>query len=73
MATGKGARVVGTVSTDEKEALARGAGAAEVVRYDREDLVERVRQARQRERSSGDAARGQADGARPARGRSGAV
>ena len=43
MVTGKGARVIGTVSTEEKQALARGAGAAEVVRYDREDLVERVR------------------------------
>ncbi len=43
MAARKGARVIGTVSTDEKEALARGAGAVEVVRYDREDLVERVR------------------------------
>ena len=43
MATRKGARVLGTVSTDEKADLARGAGAAEVVRYDREDVVERVR------------------------------
>ncbi len=43
MVTRKGARVIGTVSTEEKQALARGAGAAEVVRYDREDLVERVR------------------------------
>lgn len=43
MVTRKGGRVLATVSTDEKEALARGAGAAEVVRYDREDLVERVR------------------------------
>jgi NADPH:quinone reductase len=38
-----GGRVIATVSTDEKEALARGAGAAEVVRYDREDVAERVR------------------------------
>ncbi|GLW10774.1 quinone oxidoreductase [Microtetraspora sp. NBRC 13810] len=29
-----GARVIGTVSNDEKEALARGAGADEVLRYD---------------------------------------
>lgn len=43
MVTHKGGRVIGTVSTEAKEALARGAGAAEVVRYDREDLVERVR------------------------------
>jgi NADPH2:quinone reductase len=43
MVARKGGRVLATVSTDEKEALARAAGAAEVVRYDREDLVERVR------------------------------
>ena len=40
----KGGRVIATVSTDEKEALARGAGAAEVVRYEREDVAERVRE-----------------------------
>jgi len=40
----RGARVVTTVSTDEKAALSRGAGAADVVRYDREDVVERVRE-----------------------------
>jgi len=35
-----GARVITTVSTDEKEALSRAAGAADVVRYDRmEDLA----------------------------------
>jgi NADPH2:quinone reductase len=44
MVTRKGGRVVATVSTDEKEALARGAGAAEVVRYDREDVAGRVRE-----------------------------
>jgi NADPH2:quinone reductase len=33
MATARGARVIGTVSTPEKEALARAAGAAEVIRY----------------------------------------
>ena len=33
MATARGARVVGTVSTAEKEALARAAGAADVIRY----------------------------------------
>lgn len=39
MATARGARVLGTVSTDEKEALAREAG-AEVIRYDAmEDLA----------------------------------
>ena len=43
MVARKGGRVLATVSTDEKEALARGAGAAEVVRYDREDVAERVR------------------------------
>ena len=40
----KGGRVIATVSTDDKEALARGAGAAEVVRYEREDVAERVRE-----------------------------
>ena len=44
MVARKGGRVVATVSTDEKEALAREAGAAEVVRYDREDVAERVRE-----------------------------
>ena len=44
MVARKGGRVLATVSTDEKEALARGAGAAEVVRYDREDVAERVRE-----------------------------
>src|SRR3954471_8441357 len=34
LAKAKGARVIGTVSTDEKEALARGAGADLVLRYD---------------------------------------
>ena len=43
MVAGTGARVIATVSTNEKEALARGAGADEVVRYDQQDLVERVR------------------------------
>ncbi|MEJ3653603.1 quinone oxidoreductase [Actinomycetes bacterium KLBMP 9759] len=33
LATAKGARVIGTVSTAEKEELARAAGAAEVIRY----------------------------------------
>jgi NADPH2:quinone reductase len=33
LATARGARVIATVSTEEKAALARGAGAAEVIRY----------------------------------------
>ena len=43
MAAARGARVLATVSTDAKAALARAAGADEVIRYDREDVVERVR------------------------------
>jgi NADPH:quinone reductase len=42
LATGRGARVIATVSTPEKEELARAAGAAEVLRYS-DDLAERVR------------------------------
>ena len=38
-----GARVMGTCSTAEKEALALGAGAERVVRYDREDFAEHAR------------------------------
>ena len=45
MVTGLGGRVIATVSTEEKEALAREAGAVEVVRYDREEVVEQVREA----------------------------
>ena len=41
IATRIGARVIATVSTEEKAALAREAGAAEVIGYD--DLVEQVR------------------------------
>ena len=37
-----GARVLGTVSTDEKAAAARAAGADEVIRYDRTDFAEEV-------------------------------
>jgi len=44
MVTRRGGRVLATVSTDEKQTLAREAGAAEVVRYDREDVAERVRE-----------------------------
>ncbi len=38
-----GARVIGTVSTDEKDALARAAGADDIVRYRDVDLVDAVR------------------------------
>jgi NADPH2:quinone reductase len=40
----RGGRVIATVSTDEKEALARAAGADEVVRYDRGDFAPTVRE-----------------------------
>jgi NADPH2:quinone reductase len=43
LAKAAGARVIGTVSTDEKAALARGAGADEVIRYDQVDFVKEVR------------------------------
>ncbi|HYT10488.1 MAG TPA: quinone oxidoreductase [Mycobacteriales bacterium] len=39
----RGGDVIATVSTEEKERLAREAGAAEVIRYDRKDVVEEVR------------------------------
>jgi len=39
-----GARVIGTVSTEEKAALARQAGADEVVLYTQEDTAKRVRE-----------------------------
>ncbi|MEJ2887396.1 quinone oxidoreductase family protein [Actinomycetospora aeridis] len=42
MARGLGARVIGTTSSEEKDALAREAGAHEVLRYG-DDLPERVR------------------------------
>jgi len=38
-----GARVIGTCSSDEKEKLARAAGAAQVIRYDREPFQPAVR------------------------------
>ncbi|GGP62139.1 quinone oxidoreductase family protein [Saccharothrix coeruleofusca] len=44
LAKARGARVIGTVSTEAKEALAREAGADEVIRYDREDFAARTRQ-----------------------------
>ncbi|BDH57901.1 quinone oxidoreductase [Tsukamurella sp. PLM1] len=43
MATALGARVITTVSTDEKERLSRAAGAWQVLRYD-EDVAARVRE-----------------------------
>ncbi|GAO39242.1 quinone oxidoreductase [Sphingomonas changbaiensis NBRC 104936] len=39
-----GARVIGTVSTDEKAAMAREAGADEIILYTREDTASRVRE-----------------------------
>jgi NADPH2:quinone reductase len=43
MAKMRGARVLGTVSTEEKGALARGAGADEVILYAEVDFLEEVR------------------------------
>jgi NADPH2:quinone reductase len=43
LATKLGARVIGTVSTADKETLARQAGAAEVIRYTEHDVTEEVR------------------------------
>ncbi|WP_194815551.1 quinone oxidoreductase [Nocardia sp. XZ_19_385] len=42
LAAARGVRVISTVSSDEKEALSREAGAAEVLRYS-DDLAEQVR------------------------------
>ena len=42
-ATALGARVIGTVSTEAKEKLAREAGAAEVIRYSEQDFVAETR------------------------------
>lgn len=39
----RGARVIGTVSTEEKERLAREAGADEIIRYDRVDVAAEAR------------------------------
>jgi NADPH2:quinone reductase len=39
----RGARVIGTVSTDDKARLARGAGADEIVYYTRQDVAAEVR------------------------------
>ncbi|MFD8495347.1 quinone oxidoreductase family protein [Amycolatopsis sp. NPDC059657] len=43
LAKAQGARVIGTVSTEEKEKLAREAGADEVIRYDQVDFAEEVK------------------------------
>ncbi|UOZ02582.1 quinone oxidoreductase [Amycolatopsis sp. WQ 127309] len=43
LAKARGARVFGTVSTEEKAKLAREAGADEVIRYDRDDFAKAVR------------------------------
>jgi NADPH2:quinone reductase len=43
MAKRRGARVIGTVGTEAKAALARGAGADEVILYTREDFLEAVK------------------------------
>ncbi len=44
LARAAGATVIGTVSTDAKAERARAAGCAHVIRYDREDVVARVRE-----------------------------
>ncbi|MEV0679461.1 quinone oxidoreductase [Actinosynnema sp. NPDC050436] len=44
LAKARGARVIGTVSTEAKEALAREAGADEVIRYDRVEFAPVVRE-----------------------------
>ena len=43
MARRAGARVIGTVSTEEKAALARGAGADEIILYTRDDFAAETR------------------------------
>ena len=43
MIKARGGRVIGTVSTEEKEKLAREAGADEIIRYTEQDVAERVR------------------------------
>lgn len=44
LAKARGARVIGTVSTDEKERIAREAGADEVIRYTRTPVAPAVRE-----------------------------
>ena len=51
-----GARVITTVSTDEKEAISRAAGAADVVRYDRMDDLASELPAAVRELTGGEGA-----------------
>jgi NADPH2:quinone reductase len=43
MVTRKGGRVLATVSSEDKAVLARRAGAADVIRYDHEDVPQQVR------------------------------
>lgn len=43
MIVNKGARVIGTTSTPEKAALARGAGASDVINYTEQDVVAEVK------------------------------
>lgn len=40
----RGATVIGTVSSDEKAELARAEGADHIIRYDKEDVAEKVRE-----------------------------
>ena len=44
MITARGGIAIGTVSTESKEAAARQAGAAHIIRYDHEDVASRVRE-----------------------------
>ncbi|RZQ65695.1 quinone oxidoreductase family protein [Amycolatopsis suaedae] len=44
LAKARGARVIGTVSTEEKARAAREAGADEVIRYDQVDFAEKTRE-----------------------------
>ncbi|MCP3803557.1 quinone oxidoreductase [Allokutzneria sp. A3M-2-11 16] len=44
MIKARGGRVIGTVSTEDKEKLAREAGADEIIRYTEQDVAERVRE-----------------------------
>src|SRR5437763_416468 len=44
LAAGRGATVIGTVSSPQKASVARAAGAAYVIDYAREDFAERVRE-----------------------------
>ena len=43
LAKARGARVIGTISTEEKEAVARAAGADEIIRYTKTPVAEAVR------------------------------